>query len=181
MMSSIFESLLSTCLKWLESVSRDSVGFQRKHLISIKEKIINWVLRRWFLWMLRTLGQTNQESRLCGGRDWQFDRQRKWNTCTNWILTSARYHTRSPGQTKLPCIHCHLVMRLSSDAGFAKDTRHDDDDSCCGWGCEPLQWGPGQAWQECGADVRDGPHQGDNLQILKVNSQTIQKKLNLYK
>ena len=119
----------------------------------------------------------NQVLRMCRGGDWQFDRQRKWNTCTNWILTSARYHTQSTGQTKLKlhCIHCHLVMRLSSDAVFAKDTRHDyDDDGCCGWRCEPRQGGPGQAWQERGADVWDGPHQGDNLQFFKINPQMIQ-------
>ena len=71
------------------------------------------------------------------------------------------------GQTKL---HCHQVMRLSCDAVFAKvKDRHGDDDNRCGRRNEPLQGGFGQTWQECGADVRDGPHQGENMQFFWVS------------
>ena len=92
--------------------------------------------------MLKTFGQTEIKNYAEEEIDSLIGRENETP-----VQTSARYHTQSTGQTKLKlhCIHCHLVMRLGSDAVFAKDTHHDDDDRCSGWRCESLQGGSGQA------------------------------------
>ena len=71
------------------------------------------------------------------------------------------------------------VMQSSSDAVLAKVTDFNgNDDSRCDWRNEPLQGGSDQAWQECGADVWDGPHEGDNHAVLATENCFVRYSLN---